>query len=187
MITARKDLLGAGIYYEDVRPVACVVTENEPDAMQSFRYDTENEDVFTVLASLDETPLDNNDNTLNSADLQRIEYKLNLTLDLISQLFAQHFALPEPAELRLSSERIAWKGREVKPEHSLVSISLYLNDRYPKPIQLFGHMVAAPEKSEFQNHAILLPMKFSVQDKLDRFIFRQHRRCIAYSKRGVRE
>ncbi len=186
MTATEKNSLGAGIYYEDVRPVACVVIENEPNAMQSFRYDTENEDVFTVLASLDETPLDNNDNTLNSADLQRIEYKLNLTLDLVSQLFAQQFSLPEPAELRLSSERIAWQGEVVKPEYSLVSISLYLSDRYPKPIQLFGHMVEATEESAFQNHAILLPTKFSVQDKLDRFIFRQHRRCIAHSKRGVR-
>lgn len=185
MTATEKDSLGASIYYEDVRPIACVVIEDEPNVMQSVRCDTENDNVFTVLAALEETPLDSNDNTLNSVDLQRIEYKLNLTLDLVSQLFAQQFSLPEPAELRLSSERIAWKGEVVKPEYSLVSISLYLNDRYPKPIKLFGHMVATSEASEFQNHAILLPMKLSVQDKLDKFIFRQHRRCVAHNKRGA--
>ncbi|NOY71500.1 MAG: hypothetical protein GXP14_03860 [Gammaproteobacteria bacterium] len=184
MIETEKDSLGESIYYEDARPIKCTVIEAEPEAMQRFRYETMNDDVLTVIASLDEMPLDNNDESLNSADLQRIEYKLNLTLELVSQLFAQQFSLPEPVDLRLNAERLAWKSEVLQPENALVSISLYLNDRYPKPIQLFGHTVTSTE-SEFQNHVILLPMKLAVQDKLDKFIFRQHRRFIAHRRRGI--
>ncbi len=176
---------GIGVAYEDTLPLSWVSLQSEPDDSQYVRIETINTEMLRMLAAMDEGHNDGGEDQLHAPELQRIESKLNLVLELVSHLFSQHVALPERVVTRLCGEHIEWHGAEAPDEGSLVKVEVYLSDKYPRPLILPSRVAnVQPSQGGYAIRAAFLAMSDSVQDHLDKFIFKQHRRLVAHKRRA---
>lgn len=176
--------LGEGILYEDVLPCGWQVLSAPPSAGESAHWSAANENVLRLVSALEEfTPDVTDDHGSQSHDLARLEFKLNLVLELVGQLVRGQQALPGARALKLNAHSMLWEtyATDSAPavgQHLL--IALYLNDNLPRPLQLHGivrEFISAPSGGRV--HVEFHELTESVQDLLEKMIFRHHRRSIA--------
>ena len=121
------------------------------------------------------------------AEVQRLDQKLNLIQELLTQLLMVHEAIPERRPIALSLSTLTLTVEQdlgVKPG-DLVLSALYLLDDVPRALELTGTVVSVVTEGEagFRIDLSLPELSDGVDSLLGRFIFRQHRREIAL-KRG---
>ncbi|TPW12181.1 MAG: hypothetical protein FD130_1822 [Halothiobacillaceae bacterium] len=175
------DNLISGVIYADCLPLSCQQLAAPLPEAALVRLGQENDEILRALFVLSETPRESfND----AADPQQLHFKLNLILDLVSRLYLQSVILPEVVSFRLTGRAIEWRTAEALPVGQAVQLTLYLSDKYPRPLVLAGVVAAVTplEESHFTVIVTLAPLTESSQDQLDKFIFRQHRRVVAYRK-----
>lgn len=118
-------------------------------------------------------------------ELQRVEQRLNLVIDLLAQLLVRDLPLPASASCEVSRDGVAWTGHSQPAAGTRVKLSLYLNPHYPHPLVLYG--IADAVEARGQTHFVrvaLSELPEPVAQGLDRLIFRDHRRRVAQTKRG---
>jgi len=137
--------------------------------------------LFHALAAM-ETPLTEQEAEVGSAMakiLDRLEAKLNLAVDLLSQLTASQTPLPATHPVTLSAEAIEWIAPDGPAADREITLSLFLDPRLPQPLQLPARVatrVALPEG--IRTFAEFAHLSDEVRDWLERTVFRYHRRYI---------
>ena len=121
-----------------------------------------------------------------AADIIRLEAKVDLLLDLVSQLLQTDTAAGT-CSLRLGATAVAWQSGDAAVEAGMpVWIELFLDRRLPAPLRLPGVILAAatanPGWITAQFECCIAP----VVDLLEKVIFRQHRRQVAQMKAAGR-
>ena len=121
------------------------------------------------------------------AEVQRLDQKLNLIQELLTQLLMVHEAIPDRRPIALGLSTLTLTVEQdlgVKPG-DLVLSALYLLDDVPRALELTGTVVSVVTEgeAEFRIDLSLPELSDGVDSLLGRFIFRQHRREIAL-KRG---
>ena len=109
-------------------------------------------------------------------EIQRLDAKLNLLLDLVGNLLVEQAQLPAPVPLRFNGYGIAWKTGEPLAPDSLVMLELYLRDSLPRPLCLHGRVV---EFADGQATVAFEGLDEATRDGIEKYVFRQHRRRIA--------
>lgn len=182
--------LGDGVIYKDIMPLKWrEISRNELEFTYLSMQDA-NEEVLRFIATLEEFHVEGQDESGSSADLSRIEFKINLLLDLVTRLVVGEAEIPEAVPVTLGSAGIEWLAPQVPQADSLLELSLYLHRQYPRPFVVIGRVCGVNLMGDVDgNYQIRLafePMRDLVQSGLEKFIFRQHRRSIAQSRRTSR-
>jgi hypothetical protein len=178
-----------GVSYQDRLPVAWRVLNEPLTDAERIKLDARNEDVLRIVLSLDEPLSESGEEGPAHGEIQRLDFKLNLILDLVSQIFSRHAALPEHARITLAGQWLEWTAARSIPVGTTLALDIYLHDKYPQPVVLMGDVVSvsAAEEGGYTVRIDLMPVGESTQDVFEKFVFRQHRRAVALSRRQIKQ
>ncbi|MCF6323190.1 MAG: PilZ domain-containing protein [Gammaproteobacteria bacterium] len=188
-----REQLGEGVIYKDIVPLRWRDIERDELEFSYLSLQDANEEVLRFITTLDEFHVDNQEEpgSSNGSDLSRIEFKLNLLLDMVTQLVERETALPEAVPITLGSGGVEWLSVIAPRPDALLKLSLYLHHKYPRPFVVIGKVLSvdpvegrAEITSKYRIRLSYKTMSAPVQSGLEKLIFRQHRRCIAQSRRA---
>jgi hypothetical protein len=172
---------GLGVVLEEALPVSWRPLEAPVSPDEQLRLAAHNNEILQVVLALDEHHVEWGEEQAElAAELQRLEFKLNLVMEMLAQVLAQHLRLPPRAAVRLAVDHIEWADTRAPVPGSLVQVELYLCARYPRALILPAMAERAPPG---QACARFQPMDHAMQEALEKIIFRQHRRRIASARR----
>jgi Atypical PilZ domain, cyclic di-GMP receptor len=186
-VTARFEGLG----YTDALPLGFERLERLPDGAALAGIILENQQVLVADASLDEQrPLQekkSEDEPELAEDLQRLEFKVNVLIQLVARLLNRGASLPPVRSIRFHAQGLEWRidDDEVQPGVGLVQ--LHVSRFFPQPLVLPGRLLGARADDEgrwigFAFEGLSPP----VVDLLERLIFRHHRRLVAGTRTAPR-
>ena len=112
------------------------------------------------------------------SELQRIEYKVNLILQMLGQMMQANSSLPDKAIVQLGADEIAWHYPEAEPGQRY-RITLYLNEDHCLPINM---LVRVTKLESGWCHTKIEQQRADEQSAWERWVFRQHRRNIAITR-----
>ncbi len=147
--------------------------------------DLANQNCLSVILGLDEAVHEHADESLEiSHDLQRLDFKVNVILELVAQLVSQNIELPPSADLKLGSHALQWISSELPAQlGQLLQVKLYLDKRFSFPLTLSGQVVDVRQVGNSNQVQLELdPQTEQTQELLEKYIFRCHRRHIARIK-----
>ena len=179
--------MATGLVYEDVLPIHWRKLEESLSTLQVSKIEQAGVTNLRMIAAMEnfgsESHDEGNDQTL---DLQRLEFKVDVMLELMTALVREHLEFPEAKKFILLPGQI--KFRDQRADVAIgdwVCVDVYLNPNFPKPLSLIG-MVQRVTESE--RDATWLEIDLSsggerLRDELEKFLFRQHRRAVAQVRR----
>lgn len=173
-----------GLVYEDFLPITWVSRDAVPDGPDLVGLNSENVEVLIADASLDEQrpskEKKHDDDQALAEDLQRVELKLNVLIQMVARLMKRDDAVPAPRSFRMSSTGIEWRADGSEPQHGAGVVTVYVSRHFPQPLQLPGNF-AGVHSDEFGRwaHFEFAGLAPPVEDMLSKLIFRHHRRAIA--------
>ncbi len=180
--------LGSTLVYTDEVPFEWSRLESEPSVGRLSAMLSSNERLLRHIASLDDVHHEADDEDLAGLGpgLARLEFKVNILMEMVSAVLAHQLTLPARTEIRLGSHNLIWRssGTDPSPGERAI-VRLFMNSQYPHPLELIGTIERVDaERREVTMHYDRLPD--AMQDQLEKLIFRQHRRLISH-RRAERE
>jgi hypothetical protein len=171
------------IAYEDLLPVRWRPETAAPTDIQAASLAERNLRVLQACDALEEhgqleKKLD--DDSPHSADLMRLDFKLNLLLELAGQLLAQTQARAQTTQIRFNAMGAMWKTGETLTGNSHGILEITLRDVIVQPLYLPAQIVAGAEAGFAR--ARFLVLGETVADHIEKLVFRRHRRKIAGSR-----
>ena len=122
-----------------------------------------------------------------SREVQRLDLKLNLVLDLVSSLVYRQAEIPPVSPVRMSALGLSWSG-DVPAPGQTVFLELYLQRGLPKPLCCYAEVVSGPQEYEASEARVrFIGLCGATRDWLEKLIFRQHRRDVAFRRSVDRE
>ncbi len=116
-----------------------------------------------------------------AAEIQRLDFKINIILGLVAQLATVRNELPTSVPVTLSADVLNFElSGNSPPQGAMLALELFLDKRYPFPLVFHGRVDTAFECSGV--NVILVPFPTAFQELLEKYIFRCHRRHIARLK-----
>ncbi len=171
--------------YQGVVPVEWEQLTLPVDSALRQRYEHDNTVLLQGLLVVDEQPPIEHEEELSAfgQELQRIDHKLNLILELLTQTLRSWRKLPAPVPVELSVERVSWRAEEILPAGKQVMVKLYLSPIFPNPFVVTGAVVSGQEEKDGAWVSIHIDsLGAQVQDALEKLVFRQHRRDVARAR-----
>ena len=186
-MSGKNAQLGDALAYQDFLPVAIRQATNVPDQIRFNRANEINEDVLHNILLLEKyhNEFSEDETDRNSADLSYIDFKLNIILDLVLQLYASQMSMPDERKITLTATQFRCSSPERYQGGDMLVIELYLSKRFLKPLILYGLVdkIEPCGNSQCDYYFSFAEMSPLVQGLLERFIFLKHRRMIAASRR----
>jgi hypothetical protein len=179
-----EDSLGSGLVLEEYLPITWAAQNAPLDPIRIAGLQSASERVMnTVLALEDSAPEIVDEFPGKASELQRLDFKVNLLLDLVGQVVAHQLSLPPRAAVRLGADRIEWNSANPPAAGQMVVVQVYLNLRFPRPVNLLARVqsVSATPKGSIVR-AVFESMEKSLKETLEKLIFRSHRRQVASHK-----
>lgn len=180
-----NDSFFQGLYYESTVSLVCQVVDSLPDDNELVSINENNIRFLKALAALNEAAPEAGDEVpQTAAELQRLDLKLNLLLEIVGQLLANQRTLPAPTQVRLGHSGIEWVAQDCPPSGAQVCIEVYLRSELPSPLKFHGIAVIVDSTEGVGSVGQRVQVRFVglssvLQDDLEKFIFRRHRRSIA--------
>lgn len=179
------DSLGQGLVYEDMLPLRWRGVDVRHTTVELARLQETNDEILRTLGMLDEYLSETSEEHAPlSQEMLRVETKLNLLLALVGQLFTLHYPQPPARPVKLSPQAVEWVAADGLPLGDYGVVELYLSPRCPRPLVLPG--VVRKVEALPGGHAIgveFLGLGDAVTERLEKIIFRHHRRSIALARR----
>jgi Atypical PilZ domain, cyclic di-GMP receptor len=175
--------------FQDVLPLAWRTVPAAVDADAAAGFMERNARVLHAREALDQLgPVEKTDeNSPNSADLMRLELKVNLLLDLVGQVLAASRPRPPAVPVRFNAQGVVWRSAAPLPEAGAQGIAeIYLHDALAEPLRLPGRVSNVTPDGHVKVR--FAPVTETVADLMEKLCFRRHRRQIAGSRhprRGV--
>jgi len=178
-------ILNNELAYEDLLPVAFKLLPRQLDAAAAQALADRNVRLLQVCAAVEEQGAvghqDEGSHAQNSADLLRLEVKVNLLLDLMGQLLAAQAPRPRPAVIRFNATAVQWRPLEPPRSGSQGLLEIWLRDSLPQPLTLIVNVTHVANDGLVK--ATVTPPGEAVADLIEKLAFRRHRRHVA----GVRQ
>lgn len=135
---------------------------------------------MAILPALEEPDAHVADGNPPNADYARLETKLDLILELLGEVFQQKKPMPANVPFQLSARGIVWLSDAAPAVNSNIELQLYLSTQLFVPLYLSAQVVHVEDVGSTQRiQASFLPMEEALQEWLEKYIFRQHRREVA--------
>jgi hypothetical protein len=180
-------ILHQELAYEDVLPVGWRPLAAQLDAVAAASLADRNVKSLQTCAALDEAgPVERQDeNSPNATDLQRLEFKLNLVLDLLGQIVAASLPRPPAASVRFNSRGACWRMAAPLPEPGALGLlDIYLRDGIAQPLTLALCVTEVTPDGVVTGYA--MPPGETVADLIEKLAFRRHRRRVAGTRQPRR-
>lgn len=118
-----------------------------------------------------------------SAEIERLDRKINLVLDLVSQLVYQQLEIPERCRVTISAKDLAWQEAAPPQAGNVVFVRAYIQHGTPKPLCFYGEVVSsAQDLADGMCRVRYVGLSAAVENWLDKLIFRHHRREVAFKR-----
>src|SRR5689334_17142564 len=103
--------------YEDVLPVAWVTSDEPADPISAGRFDETNLHLLQACAALEEHAVrdKHDDSAPFAAELARLDFKLNLVMDLVGQVLARQQTPPPAVPIKFNSVGASWRSKAPVP------------------------------------------------------------------------
>lgn len=182
--------LGGGLIYEDRLPLRWRLSETVAVAGQISRLNQNNEEILFNILELEKRQTENPDEDpeRNSTELARIDFKLNLLLDLVTQVYTRELEMPPETAVLLGTSELYFNTSAVPKQGDYLLVDVFLSQRFPRPVTLSGrvHVVERLHDGDFRVGLELEHLSAPLNDFLERFIFMKHRRMVASARRQHR-
>ena len=158
-----------------------------PETPTLLRLDAQNMQMLIADASLGDSrrsPDPADENAAILAELHRLEFKVDVLLQLVAQILARNAALPPASPVSLYARGMEWPASSTDPvAGSAVHVRLYINPAFPQPLEFMG-VACLPrlEGNRTWSRIMWQGVAPAVTDLLEKLIFRHHRRQIAGSR-----
>jgi hypothetical protein len=167
--------------YEEVRPVKWVPLEGSVDAALAASFTERNVRLLQALAAIEDHGVSDKPDDA-TPDLARLDFKINLLLDLVGQLLVANRPQPAPVAIRFNAQGAVWHPiAPVPPVGGQGIVEIHLRDFLAEPLRLLGTLDKVTAAAEATVRFI--PVGEPVAELLERLIFRHHRRHVA----GIRQ
>jgi hypothetical protein len=165
--------------YEGMLHVAVDALDTEPDAIA--RHNERNLHVLRTLSSLDERRVENandDDNPL-MLELQRMDSKINVLLDIVDRLLMPTALLPARHPVRFNAVGVTVPESLLPTSHALL-VRLHFDTCRALPLELPARL----ERTLDDGRAFVCfyDLNELVEDGLERFVFCHHRRKVAEAR-----
>ncbi len=181
---SESDPFDEGLVYRSELPLAWRQIA-DPAELDAEALNAGNEQTLRLLAAVEEFFPDIADEHGQSHEFARLELKLNLLLELVTQLLAAQRSLPPASPLRLNAHAVEWDhiGADPPKTGDRLLLEVYLSPEVPRPIRLPAQVLQVQAAAGEANvTAALAQLSELVVELLEKFIFRRHRRSIAHSR-----
>lgn len=186
-----SDSFFQGLYYESNISLVWQIVDGLPADNELVTINEDNSRFLKALAALSEGAPDAGEELpQTAAELQRLDLKLNLLLEIVGELLANQRTLPAPTKVRLGHTGIEWLAEDCPPSGAHVCIEVYLRSELPSPLKFHGVAVLTDAEAGSGSASRRVQVRFAglnpaLQDDLEKFIFRRHRRSIAQRQAGA--
>lgn len=180
----------SGLVYEDLIPLSWRQLSADPDPAELPGIHQSNELVLRCLSAVDESRTESGDEDGGAFahDIARLDFKINLALDMLGRLLRMHEPAPAPAPVKLGATGVQWRSAGAPDSGSPVRVELYLSRHFPSPIVLHGRVAAVTAVDGGNRVDVHFgDLSEPVRNWLEKLIFRQHRRQVAHARRTMRE
>lgn len=175
--------------FEGLLPLEWSAIPERPDLQRCADFNAANERLLHLITALEdhrpEQPYPDDHAGTHSADLQRIEYKLDIMLELVGEIFAAQHSQPQARAVQFNAHGIRWNGSasDVPREGSLVRVSLYPFPALPRCLQMVVEVTRVQDCGHNQSvSGRFSDLSEATVDQLEKFIFRHHRRAVASAR-----
>jgi Atypical PilZ domain, cyclic di-GMP receptor len=172
--------------YQDVLPVGWRPLAAAPDLPLVTRLADGNIRVLQVCAAIEEQGAveKKDEKSPHSADLMRLEVKMNLLLDLMGQLLASSHSRPPATGIRFNALGAVWKSSTPMRVGERGLLEVHLRDSLPQPLTLIATVTHVSAEGEVR--AAFAPPGEVVADLIEKLAFRRHRRQVADARQPRR-
>jgi hypothetical protein len=170
--------------YQDVLPVLWRALPGTVDQATAASFTERNLRLLQACAAIEEHgPIEKQDE--DSADFLRLDFKLNLLLDLVGQLVVANRPRPAAVPIRFNALGAVWRGAAPLPEAGAQGVAeIYLRDFLVEPLRLMGRITNVTPDGQIK--ARFTPSGEVVADLIEKLTFRRHRRQVAESRQPRR-
>jgi len=177
-----------GITFNDYLPMDWEVLAELPGEGEQYRHHRTNEELLQNLLLRDETSsreIDEAEMGSSHEQFKRLETRLDLLLSLVTEMLANNTHLPARHTITLGKHglcvQIEGDAMVSLKKGTLLKIRLYPDPHFPRPLIFCARLVDV----QLQNFTVnFCPLEERLQDQLDKYIFRQHRRAVALARRS---
>jgi hypothetical protein len=163
--------------YEEVRPVRWAPLTGSVDTAQAASFTERNIRLLQALAAIEDHGVSDKPDEA-TPDLMRLDFKINLLLDLVGQLLVANRPQPAAVAIRFNAHGAVWRCAEPLPVAGGQGIvEIHLRDFLAEPLRLLGTLAEVTPEGEATVR--FAPVGEPVADLLERLIFRHHRRQVA--------
>ena len=184
-----------GLVYEAEFPVVWTYLKSELSEERAITTNVANEQFLRLMTSLDEKLPEQGEGAEHSTELERLDLKLNVLLDLVGHILRNQLNLPEPENVRLGHSGMEWETLAAPAPGRQVSIRIYIESSLPNFLQFYCEIEGELEEQNNDDgiersssvRARYLGLSEPVRDELEKYIFRQHRKKVAYERHPAEE
>jgi len=169
--------------YEDVLPVGWRPLAKAPDLATATAMTERNVRTLHVCATIEEQgPVEKaEEKSLHSADLLRLEVKMNLVLELMGQLLAAQQPRPPATPVRFNALGAVWQSATPPRNGEQGLLDIYLRECLAQPLTLIANVTQVTPEGKVR--VTFTPPGEATADLIEKLAFRRHRRHVA----GVRQ
>jgi hypothetical protein len=169
--------------YEDVLPLAWrrLPEPFDPAIIGSFA--ERNLRVLQAMTALEEHgQIEKADEKLpHAADIQRLELKVNLLLDMMGALLIASRPRPPASPVRFNTLGAVWQAKAPFPEPGNQGVlEIYLRDCIAEPLRFVGRIGTVSPDGKVKLK--IIPPGENIADLMEKLAFRRHRRQVAGAK-----
>ena len=165
--------------YEDLLPIHWRPQAEPVSDLQAQQFAERNLRVLQACDALEEQGrLEKADEqSPHSADIMRLDLKLNLLLDVMGQVLAASQQRPKPAQIRFNAmgAHFVWAQPQALGTRGVLEITL--RDIVVQPLHLPAEVVSGAPAGQVRVR--FLSLGETVADHIEKLVFRRHRRKIA--------
>jgi hypothetical protein len=176
-----EDPLDQGLVYEDEMPLEWERVDELPSPQRLAGINAANEGLIRTREGLEESNRGFDDSAEFAQELQRIESKINLILELFAEWLRRQGETPPVRPVRLNAHGMAWESSDPVPVGELVRVACYICPSFPKPLVLHGRVLSQTAPGADGGLAVIefVGASKGVSEGLERMVFRRHRREVA--------
>lgn len=178
----------SGLICRDCLPIRWGTVTAAQWADEHLNIDQVNQERLRIINNLDDhRPEALEDHPGVAQELQKLDFKLNLILEMLGQLISVSDTPPVAMPVLLAAESIAWSHSRADSLvlGEMLKVDVFLHPRYPFPLSFVGKVVTSTD-AEMNQEIQLVPMSEQAQELYEKYLFKCHRRQIARERQKLK-
>ncbi len=172
--------------FQGVLPVAWHAVSTPLDREATAGFDERNIRLLQAWDAMEEhVSLEKPEDAPHSAEIQRLDLKVNLLLDLVGQLLSANRPRPAATPIRFNALGASFRlTGQLPPAGEQGITEIYLRDCLAEPLRLAGRVTNVSPDGQIKVR--FLPLAETVSELIEKLAFRRHRRQVAGTRQPRR-